>query len=61
MTLKKDWKQDGWVITCDKCDDTELLGEDTFLEALAEAKEDHGYRAVKVGDDWEHRCPTCKT
>lgn len=58
-------ERNGFAFECDAC--SEVLGPPAlgrgsaprdFEESLAEAKA-KGWRAVKVGDEWEHRCPDC--
>ncbi len=46
------------VFNCDKCPEIVETGEEDFQEAFAGAKSE-GWRAVKIGNEWEHRCPTC--
>lgn len=47
------------VFTCDNCDDTLETHEDDFTTALAVSRSE-GWRADKVGSEWEHRCPQCR-
>lgn len=48
----------GFTITCDRCEDDESFGTDTFSETVAWARE-QGWKVFKNGDGWQHRCPKC--
>lgn len=43
---------------CDVCPEYVDTEEQDFGEALAMVKE-AGWRAVKISNQWEHRCPSC--
>lgn len=46
-------------VECDGCGDIETFAVDgEWSELMAEMKE-AGWTKEKVGDDWEHYCPTC--
>ena len=47
------------ALSCDGCPETYEATATEFREALDEAKAE-GWRAYKVGNDWEHLCPDCK-
>jgi hypothetical protein len=48
-----------FVVTCDKCGDEEFLDTESFHNAVEMLKQ-QGFRSIKIGDNWEHRCPCCK-
>ncbi len=57
--------KDGFEFSCDACGEVftpPRLGRGSaprdFQDSLADAKA-AGWRAVKVGDCWEHRCNSC--
>lgn len=62
MTIQKE-PPGLWFLTCDGCQDRvelETDPDDSFTDAVEEAKEECGYSVCKVGDDWMHICPSCQ-
>lgn len=54
-------RQHGAVIfECDNCSEVLETGEDDFMAALAVMRREN-WKAVKVGDDWVHSCPECRS
>jgi hypothetical protein len=47
------------VFECDQCADTLDTEESDFGDALGVMR-DSGWKAVKIGQDWSHRCDACK-
>jgi len=45
---------------CDGCDETLETGETEFSDALAMFRRD-GWKAEKVGTEWTHLCPACRS
>jgi hypothetical protein len=46
------------VFECDHCAETLDTDESDFGDALAVLR-DSGWKAVKEGDEWSHRCDDC--
>lgn len=47
------------VFVCDTCPETYEGESGEWNEVWAKAKDD-GWRAVKMGAEWEHRCGRCR-
>lgn len=45
---------------CDGCDSLIETGDDDFGEAMAQFRS-ADWKAQKVGDEWLHLCPVCKS
>lgn len=43
---------------CDLCSESEETHCTDFASAWAKAKM-HGWRALKKGEEWQHKCPSC--
>lgn len=48
----------GYELVCDNCGYT-VSGMDDFMEAV-DYKKENEWKAKKIDDEWEDRCPNCK-
>ncbi len=46
------------TFVCDDCGEEDATHSSDFDSAFAKAKS-HGFRAVKVKGEWQHRCADC--
>jgi Fe2+ or Zn2+ uptake regulation protein len=53
-------RQHGYIIfECDSCNEVYEVDHDDFDRAYAQVKQS-GWKAIKIGKDWEHHCPDCQ-
>ncbi len=54
-------RQAGWfVVECDKCAETFDTEEAEFYKALGSIKCE-GWTSRKIGSEWTHSCPSCRS
>jgi Fe2+ or Zn2+ uptake regulation protein len=58
MSIERDGFDGPISFCCDNCGEVEETRCAEFSGALAKSQA-HGWRAAKVGDEWEHTCPDC--
>lgn len=61
MTIEREWHNGPIIFRCDgpKCHEYDETRCAEFPGALAKLKA-HGWKARKVGDEWQHICPDCQ-
>lgn len=47
-----------WDLLCDSCGTSESHDHMTFND-VREYLKDEGWRSIRKGQDWEHKCPSC--
>ena len=50
----------GYDVYCDPCGFSENIEAESWGELMRTMKSE-GWRTVKEGEDWEHRCPSCNS
>lgn len=58
MSIDRDGFNGPITFCCDDCGDVDETRCSDFASALAKSRS-HGWKALKVEDEWEHRCPDC--
>lgn len=58
MSLERDGYNGPITFCCDECGEVEETRCSDFASAMLKVKS-HGWRARKVGDDWQHFCKDC--
>jgi hypothetical protein len=60
MTIQRLRSINGFVVTCDNCDETVEQEDVEEFEDLVQILRGLGWSFWKSGQEWVHRCPTCK-
>ena len=57
--IERDPDEGGFYIACDFCSNDINIQQDDFMRAI-EALKMRGWRIIKDGKNWLHKCPECQ-
>ena len=57
--IERDYDEGGYYVVCDFCSNEINIQQSEFMRAI-EALKMRGWKIIKAGDEWLHKCPVCQ-